>query len=97
VELIRGDATITIPQFLKDNPHLLISMIYFDFDIYEPTVIGLKTFIERMPKGAILAFDELNAKVFPGETLALLHTVGIKNVRLKKTFFDSYISYAIIE
>jgi hypothetical protein len=97
VELIRGDATITIPQFLKDNPHLLISMIYFDFDIYEPTVIGLKTFIERMPKGAILAFDELNDKVFPGETVALLHTVGIKNLKLKKTFFDPYISYAIIE
>ena len=33
----------------------------------------------------ILAFDELNAISFPGETLALLETLGIKNVSLMKT------------
>jgi hypothetical protein len=97
IELIKGDATKTIPQYLENNKHLIVSMIYFDFDIYEPTVVGLKYMIERMPKGAILAFDELNAKVFPGETLAVLDTLGIKNIKLRKTMFDSYISYAIIE
>lgn len=97
VELIKGDATKTIPLYIEDNPHLIISMAYFDFDIYEPTFIGLKTLTERMPKGAILAFDELNTKVFPGETTALLETLGVKNVRLRRTLFDPYISYAIVE
>ncbi len=97
IELIKGDATKTIPQYIKDNPHLVVSMVYFDFDIYEPTFIGLKVLIERMPKGAVIAFDELNTKVFPGETIALLETLGIRNVRLKKTIFDPYISYAILE
>lgn len=97
VELVKGDATKSIPHYLSENPHLVISLLYLDFDIYEPTIAALKTFLDRMPKGAVLAFDELNAKVFPGETLAVLEEVGIKNLRLKKTMFDSYISYAIID
>ena len=97
IELVKGDACVEMPKYLVNNPHLIVSLIYFDFDIYEPTLVGLKTFVNRMPKGAVLAFDELNAKVFPGETLALLEYLGLKNLRLKKTQFDAYISYAIIE
>lgn len=97
VELVKGDATKSIPGYISENPHLVISLAYFDFDIYEPTVVGLKAFLDRMPKGAVLAFDELNAKAFPGETRAVLEEVGLRNLRLKKTPFDSYISYAIIE
>ena len=97
VELVKGDALVQIPNFIEANPHILISMAYFDFDLFEPTKIGLQYFLPRMPKGAILAFDELNAKAFPGETLALLDSVGIRNIRLKKTPFDSYISYAILD
>jgi hypothetical protein len=97
VELIKGDATKTIPEYIENNQHLIVSMIYFDFDIYEPTIVGLKHLVERMPKGAVLAFDELNAKVFPGETIAVLEVLEIKNIRLRKTIFDPYISYAILE
>ena len=35
-------------------------MLYLDFDLYAPTKAALETFLPRMPKGAILAFDELN-------------------------------------
>ena len=72
LELVRGDATQTIPQFVRDNPHLVVSLLYLDFDIYEPTKIALQTFLPRMPKGAIIAFDELNLKDWPGETTAVL-------------------------
>jgi len=67
-----------------------------DFDLYEPTKVALECFINRMPKGAILVFDELNTKNFPGETEALLEVVGIKNLKLLKTNYDPYISYAIL-
>ncbi|GGM73092.1 hypothetical protein GCM10010967_00700 [Dyadobacter beijingensis] len=97
VELVKGDACEEIPKYLESNPHLIISLIYFDFDIYEPTKVALETFLPRIPKGGIIAFDELNTKVFPGETLALLDTYGIKNARLQRTMFDPYISYAVIE
>jgi hypothetical protein len=96
VILSKGNAMQSIPDYIDKNPHTIISLLYLDFDIYEPTMVALKNFLPRMPKGSILAFDELNAASFPGETLALLETLGIKNVQLMKTPFDSYISYAVL-
>ena len=96
VELVKGDATKTIPKYIEENKHLLISLLYLDFDIYEPTKVAIENFINRMPKGSIIAFDELNTRNFPGETMALLSTIGIKNLNLKKTKYDTYISYAKI-
>lgn len=96
-ELIVGDATKTIPRFIEENQHIIISLLYLDFDLYAPTKMALETFIERMPKGAILAFDELNTKNFPGETLALLDTLGVKSLHIRKTQFDPYISYSKID
>lgn len=97
VELVEGDITVTAPHYLKDNPHLVVSLLYLDFDLYEPTKAAIETFLPRMPKGAIIAFDELNAKIFPGETLAVEDTIGLRNLRIKRFPFDSYVSYAVIE
>lgn len=96
IELVQGDVKDSIDGYIKQNPHLIVSMLYLDFDIYEPTLIAIKALLERMPKGAVLAFDELNAGNCPGETLALMHTMGIHKVELKRTPFDPYISYAIL-
>lgn len=49
-----------------------------------------------MPKGAIIAFDELNAKMFPGETLAVNKILGLRNIEIQRFPFDSYISYCVI-
>ncbi len=95
-ELVVGPAEKTIPKYLEENPHILVSMLYLDFDIYEPTVAALEALLPRMPKGAVLAFDELNAKNCPGETLALAESLGIQKVALRKTPFDPYIAYAIL-
>ncbi len=97
VELVKGDATATIPQYVQDNPHLVVSLLYLDFDIYEPTVAALKHFLPRMPKGAVLAFDELCHPEWPGETIAVLESVGINNLRIKRVPFDTTRSYAVIE
>ena len=96
VELIKGDLTITGPEYVKNNPHLVISLLYLDMDIYQPTKVALQTFLPRMPKGAIVAFDELNTSTFPGETIALHETLGIGNLRLRRHPIDPYISYAVL-
>jgi hypothetical protein len=72
IELIKGDACDTIPQYIRENPHLLVSLLYLDFDLYKPTKIALETFVPRMPKGSIIAFDELGEKRWQGETAAFL-------------------------
>ena len=96
VSLIRGDATITIPNFIENNKHLLISLLFLDFDLYEPTKVALDNFLPRMPKGAIIAFDELDNPLWPGETLAMLEKHKINQFNLKRFEFDPYISYAIL-
>jgi len=96
IELVKGDIIKTAPKYLKDNPHLVVSMLYLDLDLYEPTKIALETFLPRMPKGAIIVFDQLNAKMFPGETDAVDEVLGIKNIKIKRFSFDSYISYCVL-
>lgn len=96
VELVQGDLAKTGPAFLAENPHLVVSLLYLDVDLYEPTKIALETFLPRMPKGAVIAFDELNAKMFPGETLAVDEVIGLRNLRIQRFPFDSYVSYAVL-
>jgi hypothetical protein len=93
VELVPGDVTETLPRFLEENPHAIASLIYLDVDIYRPTKVALELMLDRMPRGAIVAFDELNLKDAPGETAALLDTLDINTVALKKIPFCSRISY----
>lgn len=94
--LIKGDISQTAPQFIQDNPHLLVSLLFLDADLFEPTQSALEAFVPRMPKGAILAFDELDNPQWPGETLALLETMGAGNLKLQRLEWDPYISFARI-
>ena len=68
VELVQGDFMKTAQEYIEENPHLLISLLYLDFDLYEPTKQALKLLTPRMCAGSIIAFDELNCCNFPGET-----------------------------
>lgn len=97
VELIKGDATETIPRFVEENPHVLVSLLYLDFDIYDPTKIALETLLPRMPKGAIVAFDELDNPLWPGETLAMLETHAKRPLRIERLEFDPYIGFAVLD
>ena len=97
VELVRGDATRTIPAYVKDNPQLIVSLLYLDFDIYRPTLAALKHFVPRMPKGAVIAFDELNLKDWRGESIAVLETLKLREYRIERCSFGSVMSFAQIE
>lgn len=97
VELIKGDATKTIPDFIKENPHVLVSLLYLDFDLYEPTKVALEHFLPRMPKGAVIAFDELDNPLWPGETLAMLETHAKRPLAIQRVDFDPYIGFAILD
>jgi hypothetical protein len=92
--LIRGDVTETIPAFVADNPHLAVSLLFLDLDLYEPTKVALEHFVPRMPKGAVLAFDELDNPLWPGETTAALEMRD--RLELRRFEFDPYIGYAVI-
>lgn len=97
VELVRGDAVLTIPKYLKDNQHLVVAMLYLDFDLYEPTKAAIEAFLPRMPKGSIIAFDELCSPRWKGETIALFETIGINRLRLQRFSFTPDTSFAILD
>jgi len=96
-ELIKGDATITAKKYFEENPHTIVALAYFDFDIYKPTYECLKVISEHITKGSVIAFDELNCKVFPGETIALKEVFGLSKYAIKRTPHNPLISYFVVE
>ncbi|WP_432459171.1 hypothetical protein [Agarivorans sp. QJM3NY_25] len=94
-ELVKGDATNTIHKYLENNPETLISFAYFDFDIYKPTVECLKAIKPYLVKGAIIGFDELNCKTFPGETIAFQEVLGSNNYSIIRSPYNPLMSYII--
>jgi hypothetical protein len=96
-ELIKGDATKTITQYFDDHPETIVSLAYFDFDIYEPTRDCLAAILPHTTKGTVIGFDELNCSVFPGETIALNEVVGIGKYSVRRLPFSGVASYIVLE
>ena len=97
IELVRGNAVETIPAFVEAHPHLVVSLLFLDFDLFEPSRVALEHFVPRMPQGAVIAFDELDNGAWPGETLAALEVLGIRSLRLERLPFDPYIGFAVLD
>ena len=94
---MEGDATLTLPRYLEDNPETIVALAYFDFDLYEPTRVCLETIRDRLVKGSVLGFDELNDHDSPGETLALIETFGLNRIHLKRFRYASRVSYFVVD
>jgi len=97
VELVKGLAEDSIPEYLAKNPETIVSLLYLDVNLYEPTKAALEHFFPRMPKGGVIVFDEVNDRGLPGETLALIDTIGIRNLAIKRFHYDTKISYAVLD
>lgn len=82
--LVKGDIVETLPAYLEQRPQTVVSLLYIDLDLYSPTKTSLDLLVSRIPKGGIIAFDELNHDKFPGETVALLDSFDLAKVELKK-------------
>lgn len=96
-ELIKGDVLQTVPKWIDDNPHAIIAMAIFDMDVYKPTKETLEHIRPRLTKGSLIVFDELNCKFFPGETQAVIDTLGLNNIRLTKHPLQTYCAVYEVE
>lgn len=96
-KVIKGDVADTVPNYFKEQPQSIIALAYFDFAIYEPTKICLEAIKERLVRGSVIAFDELNDADYPGETRALIETLGLKAGKLHKSSFLPDRSYMIVD
>jgi hypothetical protein len=96
-ELIRGDAPVKLAEYLEAHPETIVALAYFDFDLYEPTKRCLELIRNRLTRGSVLGFDELNFASFPGETIALRETLGLDRYPLRRSPHNPLPAYLVIE
>ncbi|WP_187970283.1 TylF/MycF/NovP-related O-methyltransferase [Aquibium microcysteis] len=96
-EIIKGDVSSTLPEWLERNPHAVVAMAVLDMDLYKPTRDTLQLISDRLVRGSVIVFDEFNCKQFPGETLAMREVIGYKNLRFMRSPFQPYCSWAVWE
>jgi hypothetical protein len=58
VELVKGDATVTIEQYVKDNPGFRVALLDLDFVLYDPTMAALEHLYPLVVPGGVIIFDE---------------------------------------
>jgi len=97
ISFVSGDANNTIPKYVRDHPEFVCALLWLDFDVYEPTKVALREIVPRMPKGALIAFDELNHPFWQGETAAVMEELGLRNLRVKRFSFGSTACYVILD
>ena len=96
-EIVKGDVTETLPAYLERNPETMIALAYFDLDLYEPTRACIDLIRDRITRGTVLGFDEINEHATPGETLALKQALGLDRYAVKKYRYSACTSYLVIE
>ncbi|WP_321494913.1 hypothetical protein [uncultured Desulfobacter sp.] len=96
-ELVKGDATQTLENYLEAHPETIIALAYFDFDLYEPTKRCLELIRPHLTKGSVVGFDELNCPDFPGETRAVRDVFGLDRYAIQRLASNPNPSFIVIE
>lgn len=96
-EIRKGDAAVELKAYLEEFPETIVSLAYFDMDLYEPTKECLLAIKDHLTKGSVIGFDELNAPECPGETLALKEVFGLNRYKIQRLPITSRTSYIVIE
>jgi len=81
-ELIKGNVIQTLPNYLKKNKKLKISLLHLDLDIFEPTKFVLETLYEKISKRGIILFDDYTH--IKGATLAVDDFLKKKRLKIQK-------------
>lgn len=96
-EIVRGDASRTLPRWLEEHPETVVAMAYFDMDLYTPTRDCLEALGPYITRGAVVGFDEVGHPGWPGETVALREVRGLHTVRLQRTRYAGAPSFFVAE
>ena len=94
-EIVKGDASVTVPRYLEAHPEAIFALVSFDMDVYKPTRDCLEALLPRLVKGCVILFDELAVEAFPGETRAVCEVLGVNTSALRRTPNSNASSYMI--
>ena len=95
--LVKGDATQTVPQYFQEHSEAVVALAFFDMALYEPTKVCLGTIMPRLIKGSIVAFDQFGHKDYPGETRAVIETLGLRTHKIHRSRFLPDRCYFVVE
>jgi hypothetical protein len=97
VELVIGDASERIVEYLDRHPETVVALAYMDMQLYEPTKRCLEAIQPHLVRGSVIAMDELGSAEFPGETIAYREIFGLDKYRLTRSQFFPDRAYAIVD
>ncbi len=96
-EVVAGDAAKTITEYLGAHPETIVALAYFDMQLYEPTKACLEAIRPHLVRGSVLAMDELNAREFPGETVAFREVIGLDSYTMRRSRFLPDRTYIVVD
>lgn len=85
VELVKGDILETLPRYLQEHPHLKVSLLHIDTDIYTPSKVGLELLFDKVVKNGVIVFDDYGVA---GETEAVDEFLKDKDYVIHKFGFS---------
>ncbi len=86
VELVKGDICQTLDEYLEGNPHMRISFLHIDTDVYEPAKAGLEKLFDKVVRGGVIVFDDYGT--VEGETIAIDDFLRDKEYIIRKFPFS---------
>ena len=96
IKVHNGNIENTLPKFIKNNPHLIASLVIIDLDLYEPTIFAIKAIKSLLKVGSIVAIGGINSPYMPGSTHALKETF-LNNCEIINFPFTPYLGYIRIK
>jgi hypothetical protein len=94
-EVLKGDATVTVPQFLATNPETIVALAAFDLGLYEPTKAVLEAIKPHLVPGSVLLMMHLTRKALRGDGRAFLEVMTGTPYKLSK--HTNYPSFSIAQ
>jgi hypothetical protein len=92
VDIVKGDILTTLDDYLQKNPHLKISLLHIDVDLYEPVKVILEKLYDKVTKGGIIILDDYGT--FAGTNKAVDDFFQNK-AEIKKLPYSNTISYIV--
>ncbi|MEF8758254.1 MAG: TylF/MycF/NovP-related O-methyltransferase [Candidatus Accumulibacter sp. UW25] len=70
-KLIQGDIRVTVEEFAKEALGTRLSLLYFDVNVFEPTLTGLRHLYPLVLSGGVVAFNAYGSPPWAGEAKAI--------------------------
>ena len=94
-----GDIENTVPKFVESLQGTRVALLYFDVNLYKPTIVGLQSLYPLVMNGGIIAFNGYGGPPWEGEANAIENYFKEINVNpvFKKFPFSTHPSAYIIK